>query len=924
MMLEREAVIAATGRLLEEAGEGKGGCLFVVGESGLGKTAALQAAIEHIAGGVQVGLARGDAMEQLIPFGMFSQAVDQLGGKDVLGLPGAGMAPADARANYFFAVLRWLESHSEAVTLIGLDDLHWADPDSLGLLSFVARRIRSLPIAVIGTLRPWPQAAHEVAAALAHEGHAEMARLAPLSKRASGRLLAELVGQPLSDDVVSESWGLCSGNPLLLQQVAAILQEGDVIRDVGKWGFRHAKKELLLSRFAGLPPEGIRLTRVASVLGLRFRADIATEIAGLDEAECATALEALHRSRLVRSVGGGWLEFVHPLFHQALSEDAAPAVRTRLHASAFKLLYARGLDDEAAEHAVRGELIGDAQAIGVLEAAGRRALSTGAFGVAAERLDAAVQLAGQRAGPELLTALGQALLAQGRPAESLAVWERLLAREDLPLAARIQALRARGLTHASTGNHERASISYEEATALARSGSAELAVEVLVDHALVSWLSGGPACSLPLALRARELAEGGATRLQARAAAAWGLTAWMSGDPAGLDATAAAARSLMADPFSDVADLSSGPASTLAMYAASSVLAERFADSERAAGVALAAAERIGAAQTTAWFAISHSNTLSRMGRLAESLELVERAEELSEFFPMMDPYLACARARLHLHHHGDVEGSKLWCEQAEQRALPRGEWLALLFTWDCRGQIALRGGEPAAASDVYRRVEEASERMGVGEPCLVAWGRHAIAAHVGCGRLDDARRVLGWLEGCIGRLPCRWPRIAATTGRAWLAELDGDREAARAHFESALALHEGLQLAMEHIETLLDYGAFLRRGGELARARESLADAVRRAETRGAVWLARLAAEELKVAGGRRRRGRLGELTPQEQRVAMAAAAGKHNAELARQLSVSVNTIETHLGHIYTKLGIRSRSELAALMARGGVSDES
>jgi DNA-binding CsgD family transcriptional regulator/Tfp pilus assembly protein PilF len=865
-------------------------------------------------------------MEQHIPFGMFSQAVDQLGGKDVLGLPGAGMAPADARANHFFAVLRWLESHaedSEAVTLIGLDDLHWADPDSLGLLSFVARRIGSLPIAVIGTLRPWPQAAHEVAAALAHEGHAEMARLAPLSRSASGRLLEELFGQPLSDDVVSESWELCSGNPLLLQQVAAILQEGDAIRDVGKWGSRHAKKELLLSRFAGLPPEGIRLTRVASVLGLRFRADIATEIAGLDEAECATGLEALHRSRLVRSVGGSWLEFVHPLFHQALSEDAAPAVRTRLHARAFRLLHARGLDDEAAEHAVRGELTGDPEAIGVLEAAGRTALSTGGFGVAAERLEAAVGLAGRRASPELLTALGRALLAQGRPAESLAVWERLLACEDLPPAARIQALRAKGRTHASTGSHELADSSYEQATALARSGSAELAVEVLVDHALVSWLSGGPARSLPLALRARELAEGGASRVQARAAAAWGLTAWMSGDPAGLDATTAAARPLMADPFSDVADLSSGPASTLAMYAAASVLAERFADSERAASVALAAAERIGAAQTTAWFAISHSNTLSRMGRLAESLELVGRAEELSEFFPMMVPYLACARARLHLHHHGDVARSALWCEEAEQLALPRGEWLALLFTWDCRGQIALRGGEPAAASDVYRRLEAASERMGVGEPCLVAWGRHAIAAHLGCGRLDDARRVLGWLEGRAQRLPCRWPRIAASAGRAWLAELDGDRETARAHFESALALHEGLPLPLEHVETLLDYGAFLRRGGEPARARALLADAVRRAEARGAVWLARLAAEELKVAGGRRRRRRLGELTPQERRVAMAAAAGKHNAEVARQLSVSVNTIETHLGHIYAKLGIRSRSELAALMARGGVADE-
>src|SRR5437868_435038 len=232
------------------------------------------------------------------------------------------------------------------------------------------------------------------------------------------------------------------------------------------------------------------------------------------------------------------------------------------------------------------------------------------------------------------------------------------------------------------------------------------------------------------------------------------------------------------------------------MYGMATPLAERFAESDRVTSVALAATEQIGAAQSTAWFAINRSYTLSRMGRLAESFAHVRRAEELSEFFPMVDPYVACARARLHLHHHGDVERSKLWCEQAEQRALPRGEWLAVLFTWDCRGQIALRGGEPAAASDVYRRVEAASERMGV-----------------------------------------------------------GDREAARAYFESALALHEGLQLPLEHVETLLDYGAFLRRGGELARARELLADAVRRAEARGAVWLAGLAAEELKVAGGRRRR---------------------------------------------------------------------
>jgi len=915
-MREREAVLAATRGLLERARSGRGGCLLIAGVSGLGKTAALRAAVEHAPDGAGIGLAQGDAMEQLVPFGMLSQAVDQLGGMTVLGLSGAVVAPVDARANRFFAALRWLQARSETLTLIGLDDLHWADPDSLGLLSFLARRIASLPVAIIGTLRPWPPAAHELAASLAHEGHAEVATLAPLSRKASGLLLADLIGHTLDDDVVAQAWEFRSGNPLLLEQMAAIIEQGDPIGDASERKSRHARDELLLSRFAGLPPEGIRLTRVASVLGIRFRSDIAIEIAGLDDGEGATGLDALLRSRLVQSVGGSWLEFVHPLFHQALCEDAGPAVQTRLHARAFRLLHAKGLDDEAAEHAVRGELAGDPEAIHVLEASGRTALSTGALGVAAERLGAAVELAGQRATPDLLAALGHALLVHGRTAASLAVWDRLLAQEDLSPTARIQALRIKGLAHASTADHERAALAYGEAARLAEPDSSELAADILVDQALVSWLSGGPARSLPLVSRARELAGDGTGRVQTRVAAARGFTAWMSGDPDGLDATTAAAGPLVIDPLSDVADLCAGLPSTLAMYATATSLAERFGDSERAARVALAAAEQLGAAQTTAWFAISHSYTLYRMDRLTEARGFARRAEELSEFFPMIDPYLACAHASLDL-HLGHEAAATYWCEQTEQRACPRDEWLALLFAWDCQGHLMFRRGDPAGASAFYERVEAASNRMGLGEPCLAPWARHAIAAYLGCGRTGDARRVLAWLERCAARLPCRWPRIAIASGRAWLAEQDADRSAARAHFDVALELHEGVQLPLERIETLLDYGALLRRSGEPAQARGLLAEAVRQAEARGAVWLGTLAAEELKVSGGRRRR-RIGELTPQEERVAVAAASGKHNAELASQLSVSVNTIETHLGHIYAKLGLRSRSELVARMARG------
>jgi len=174
---------------------------------------------------------------------------------------------------------------------------------------------------------------------------------------------------------------------------------------------------------------------------------------------------------------------------------------------------------------------------------------------------------------------------------------------------------------------------------------------------------------------------------------------------------------------------------------------------------------------------------------------------------------------------------------------------------------------------------------------------------------------VLAWVERAAAPLPCRFPRIAAATGRAWLAETRGDYETAQAHFSAALALHGEVDLPVEHAETLLAYGAFLRRSGRQAVARPLLARAVRIAEATGARWLAGVAHEELKVAGGRLRPPAApGTLSAQEERVARLAAAGASNPEIAVQLSLSVHTIETHLEHIYAKLGIHTRYQLIAM----------
>jgi DNA-binding CsgD family transcriptional regulator len=217
--------------------------------------------------------------------------------------------------------------------------------------------------------------------------------------------------------------------------------------------------------------------------------------------------------------------------------------------------------------------------------------------------------------------------------------------------------------------------------------------------------------------------------------------------------------------------------------------------------------------------------------------------------------------------------------------------------------------------------MEATTARVGLGEPCEVPWASHAIAAYVGCGREDDARRVVGWLEECAERLPCRWPRIAAATGRARLAEAGGDHRSADDLFQTAVKLHDETDLPAERLQTLLEYGKFLRRSGQLARARPMLAQALGMAEEAGAEWLVSQTREELRVAGGRRRRRHenANRLTAQEQRVAELAASGATNPEIARQLYLSVSTIETHLGHIYAKLGVRSRRELMAMRPSAG-----
>jgi DNA-binding CsgD family transcriptional regulator len=109
-----------------------------------------------------------------------------------------------------------------------------------------------------------------------------------------------------------------------------------------------------------------------------------------------------------------------------------------------------------------------------------------------------------------------------------------------------------------------------------------------------------------------------------------------------------------------------------------------------------------------------------------------------------------------------------------------------------------------------------------------------------------------------------------------------------------------------------LRHGAWLRRRKRAVAARPLLAEALQVAEERGAAPLAAQLSAELAASGGRRRRVREDDgLTPQELRVARLAATGATMREIAAVLQISPRTVETHLAHVYLKLGVASKHEL-------------
>ena len=897
-MYEREAAVAAVRRLLDAALDGRGGTVFVVAPAGLGKTSVLRAAVAEAGGRFDVRLGGGDAVEATLPYGLIGQV---LGEDDAAAAP-AGAADLPAASRFYVTLQRVRQAAAGRPLLCALDDLHWSDPDSLTLLHLLCRRAGALRLAVVATARPWPDQALRTAEQLAAQGLAGIQRLAPLTDQAAREVLRDhfgAIGHQAADHLVAA----CDGNPLLLELALPDRAAGGP-RPADDTARAEAARRLLLARFSAVGAIAHRYVRAASVLGTRFRLSAAAAIADLPPVQAAGTVEDLYRADLLRGDDPGWVRFRHALVGQAIYDDLAPPTRAYLHERAFRYLLAAGVAaSEAAEHAIAADLVGDAQAIETLTGAGRAALHSGAAQAARRYLDAAARMAGDVAPVALETDLARALLADGAGEAAAARLDRILARPGLPEPARLSAQLLLGQAAFSSGEVRRAGDLFDAVAAASGTGHPEVALKALLDHTLQSWARLGPRAALPVAVRARRLAADAGPYQRACAEAAWALCSWLSGDPAGLDAAETAASGLARSASASGAGLwGLDPAAVPGDIA---VWAERFPLAERLLTDALRIAEDHAEPFLLFHAAFSSSDMLCRLGRLGEALTMAERACDVAELLPVG---LRLARAGKGL---ALLEAGRLAEAAACADPVTGQEWyLAVGCQLRLRATLAYRQGRADAACSAFDLLEQHTSDWGVADPSHIPYAGDAIAAYLAVGRPADAERIAGRLAACP--LPSRWPAATAAAGQGALAAHHDDLQAAETALAEAVRLLQPVPMPLAQSRILTAYAAVLTRRGQREKARQLLTGALQQAQGCGAGWHASQALTELRRAGGRGHRIPPDQLSPQEKAVARLAQAGRTNRQISRELYLSVNTVETHLAHVYRKLGIQRRSQLS------------
>jgi DNA-binding CsgD family transcriptional regulator len=902
MLLGRERERREIEQALARARSGTSAALALVGEPGIGKTALLDHAAAG-ATGMQVLRARGIESEAQIPFASLLELLrPALGLLETLPQPQrvaleAALAlrrgPEQERFAVGAATLSLLAAYADPrPVLVLVDDAQWLDASSAQALLFAFRRLVADPIAVVIASRAGEPSPFDGAGLPA-------LRLGGLT---GGEAAALLHG--LSPEAAARLHGATAGNPLALLELAADADELALAPEGAPLLVSARISRAFLGRLGRLDQAARRALVLAATsdrgdLGILGRA--AAQL-GID----MSALAVAERAGLI-AVQAGAVEFRHPLARSAVYAAAEAEDRREAHRALASALPDRDLDRRA-WHLAAAAIGADDAASAALEQAGARARDRSAYAAAAAAFERAARLAGgaQRRGKLLLEAARAAWLA-GLADRAVALLEeaRVCAGDA---ASRVEIDQLAGYIATRRGPVMRG---HAVLTAAAGDADPERAVAMLADAAGACFYAGQTAAMLAVAERARALLPAGAsTRSRFLVAIALGMARVVGGDAAaGADAIheaialAEGSAALRDDPEL-LAWLAVGPIFLRETGAGRSLLERALTGARaRAAVGALPFVLNLVARDqaTTDRWAIAEAT-------YREAIDLARESGQQTELvFGLAG--LAWLQAR-----RGRDEECRACAAEALTLSRELGTRLHEVWATAALGELELTRGDAARAAGHFAAQQRLIDELAITDVDLSP-AAELVDVHLRLGRRDEAERIAAGYAAAAAAKGQPWSLARAGRCEGLLAE---DADLAE-HFERALALHEQTPDAFEAARTRLAYGERLRRGRSRALARAQLraaVDAFERLDARP--WADRARAELAATGETLRRRdpSTIDELTPQELQISLLLAGGRTTREAASALFLSPKTVEYHLRHVYQKLDIHSREELAKALA--------
>jgi DNA-binding CsgD family transcriptional regulator len=931
-LLERESELDRLEAALDGLAEGEGQLVVVEGPPGIGKTRLLAAAREA---GRRRRLrtlgAIGSEFEREFPFGIVRQLFEALlasagpdersswldgaaaGAGSVLSPP-ADEAPAGGVEATFgrLHALYWLVSNlaREQPLLLLADDVHWADDVSLEFLGFLTRRIADLTVLLVLGTRPPPTDA-TLLTRITGDASAVQLRPRPLSEPAVARCLSELgLGEP-DAAFASACHDVTRGNPFLLHELAHEVQGEDIpltgtsaerVRELGPRGVASAA----LLRLSALPPAAGELAFAVALLGDGASPAIAARLAEIGDAQARDATAELVRADLLSDQTE--LAFAHPIIRAAIYEEIAGPLRVERHGKAARLLHETGGDAmRVAAQLVLSDPIAEPWADAALCDSAARALALGSAPMAVSCLRKALASAGEeRHRAELLAQLGWAEAVAGLPQAP-----------ESYMAAMA----------AAPGPRERCEVALSLARVLVFAGQGGLAVDVLEqaerdvegDTRLAAVLEAellGAAFASGTARRAmfertdalREPPEGELDfrdRLVLLALALGTL-----GQNGRVDEVLRLLRraDFEHEPGLDHLALGIAPGLTCATL----IYCDQFDDAARMCAIAVERARTTGSAPSlAASWGLAAFNSYRR-GALEEArvecesvLRLLEDVHGAAVAMPLADAtlnYCVLEQPR------SAQEIERRLQEGCPERYRDLTSWLQVVHSHGC---LQIAHGDVAAGVQELLSVEPLEIDLQLRNPAFSSWRSDAA---LGLRQRGEDAQARGLVQDELERARASGaPRALGIALRA-AAIVDDDEALMR----ESVAVLEQAGARLEHARSLVELGSQLRRRGPAESARPPLREGLELATGCGASVLAQRAQDELHASGARPRRAALSgpeSLTASERRVA-ALAARMTNREIAQTLFVSEKTVETHLGHVYAKLGITSRRQLPADLA--------